>query len=162
MSDVRDATRIWQAIALRAGLVAGALDIVAAVVINTLRGSTPLRVLQSVASGLLGRPSFDGGWGTGILGLALHFAMMIVIAGIYARFTVRLPWTWRRPLLAGAAYGVVVYAVMNLVVVPLSAFPVRLSYPPDALAIGLAVHIVCIGVPMALIAAGYRSRRAAG
>ncbi len=157
-----DSSGIWTSIALRAGLVAGALDIIAAVVINTLRGSTPLRVLQSVASGLLGRSSFDGGWATGGLGLALHFAMMIVIAGVYAVFTARLPWTGRRPLLAGAAYGVVVYAVMNLVVVPLAAFPARLSYPPSTLAIGLAVHVACIGVPMAVIAAVTRRQRNEG
>lgn len=64
-----------------------------------------------------------------------------------------MTWARRQPLLAGAIYGVAVYAVMNLVVVPLSAFPTKLSLSPSALAIGLSVHIVCIGVPIALIAA---------
>lgn len=155
MEDTRG-TVSWPGIALRAGLVAGALDIVAAIITNTLRGSTPMRVLQSVASGLLGRRAIDGGWPPALLGLVLHFAMMLIIAGIFCVLASRMAWTRRQPLLAGAIYGVAVYAVMNLVVVPLSAFPVKLSYPPSTLAIGLTVHIVCIGVPMALIAAKYR------
>jgi len=146
----------WGAIVWRAGLLAGALDIIAACIINTLRGSTPMRVLQSVASGLLGRRALEGGWPTAALGLALHFAMMLLIAWIYCAIARRLSWTRRQPVLAGALFGVGAYAVMNAVVVPLSAFPVRLEYPPSTLAIGIAVHIICIGVPMALIAARWR------
>ena len=160
MSGARRTTASWASVAWRAGLVAGALDIIAAITINTLRGSTPLRVLQSVASGLLGRPALEGGWITAMLGLVLHFAMMLIIAAIFCLFASRMAWTRRRPLLAGAIYGIAVYAVMNLVVVPLSAFPVKLTYPPDTLAIGLAVHVVCIGVPMALIAARLRGPHA--
>ncbi len=158
----RGATRTasWPAVALWAGLIAGALDITAAIVTNTLRGSTPMRVLQSVASGLLGRRALDGGWPTALLGLLLHFAMMLVIAGIFCALASRMAWTRRLPLAAGAIYGVAVYAVMNLIVVPLSAFPVKLSYPPVTLAIGLSVHILCIGVPMALTAVKLRGRHA--
>lgn len=148
----------WLIGSLWAGLTAGALDILAAVIINTLLGSTPMRVLQSVASGLLGRLAFDGGWRTALLGLVLHFVMMLIIAAIFCALASVMRWTWRQPLLAGAIYGIAVYVVMNLVVVPLSAFPARLSYPPSTLAIGLSVHIVCIGVPIALIAARLRER----
>ncbi|HQW07984.1 MAG TPA: hypothetical protein PK681_03005 [Steroidobacteraceae bacterium] len=149
-------TVAWPIVSLWAGLTAGALDILAAVVINTLRGSTPMRVLQSVASGLLGQPAFDGGWSTALLGLVLHFAMMLIIAAFFCALASRMAWARRQPLLAGSIYGVAVYAVMNIIVVPLSAFPVKLSYPPSALAIGLLVHIVVIGVPMALIVARLR------
>lgn len=143
----------WLVGSLWAGLTAGTLDILAAVIINTLLGSTPMRVLQSVASGLLGRFAFEGGWHAALLGLALHFMMMLIIAAIFCALASIMTWARRQPLLAGAIYGVAVYAVMNLVVVPLSAFPTRLSWSPSALAIGLSVHIVCIGVPIALIAA---------
>lgn len=146
----------WPVVSLWAGVTAGALDVIAAVTINTLRGSTPLRVLQSVASGLLGAGSYAGGWLTGALGLALHFAMMLIIAGIFCALASQMAWTRQRPVLAGALYGVAVYLVMNFVVVPLSAFPAKLQYPPSTLAIGLSVHVACIGVPMALIAARLR------
>lgn len=146
----------WARVTLWAGLLAGTLDILAAVVTNTLRGSTPMRVLQSVGSGLLGRRAFEGGWPTAAFGLVVHYVLMIIIAAIYCALARRMPWTLQRPLLAGAVFGVAAYAVMNAVVVPLSAFPYTLSYPPSTLAIGIGVHIVCIGVPMALVAAAAR------
>lgn len=55
---------------LRAGLVAGALDITAACVSSWLRaGVGPVRVLQSVASGVLGADSYNGGLGSAALGV---------------------------------------------------------------------------------------------
>jgi len=161
MAMRRGPSASWNGIALRAGLLAGALDIVAACTINTLRGSTPMKVLQSVASGLLGSRAMEGGWPTAALSLVLHFAMMLLIAWIYCAFARRLPWAREQPVLAGALFGIAVYAVMNAVVVPLSAFPHRLSYPPSTLAIGIAVHIICIGVPMAWVAARWSKRLAA-
>lgn len=94
-----------------------------------------MRVLQSVASGLLGRLAFDGGWRTALLGLVLHFVMMLIIAAIFCALASIMAWTWRQPLLAGAIYGVAVYVVMNLVVVPLSASrqdsPIRRQRSPS-------------------------------
>jgi hypothetical protein len=55
---------------LWAGLICGAMDITAAVVVYGLlweRGA--IRILQSVASGLLGADSYDGGLITALLGL---------------------------------------------------------------------------------------------
>lgn len=146
----------WLTVAVLAGLLAGALDITAAVVTNALRGFAPIRTLQSVASGLLGQESFAGGAATAGLGLVLHFAMMLLIAVIYCAIAGRIAWLRKSPFIAGPLWGVWVYAVMNIVVVPLSAFPKKLSYPPSVLAVGIAIHIVCIGLPMALMVARYR------
>src|SRR5262249_4095142 len=46
---------------LSAGVVAGILDITAAVVLTLWHGGRPLRMLQGIASGLLGRAAFEGG-----------------------------------------------------------------------------------------------------
>jgi hypothetical protein len=54
--------------------------------------------------------------------------------------------------LAGAAYGLAVYAVMNYVVLPLSAFPQRAGPATLVLALGLLVHVVLVGIPIALCA----------
>lgn len=145
-------------VALWAGLLAGTLDILAAVIINTLRGATPMRVLQSVGSGLLGRRAFEGGWVSAGFGLVVHYALMIIIAAIYCGLARRLPWTLRRPVLAGALFGVTAYAVMNAVVVPLSAYPYTMTYPPSTLVIGIGVHIALIGVPIALFVAAAARR----
>ena len=105
--------------AVVAGLVAGTIDIGAAALINHVG---PALILQGIASGLLGMKSYSGGAGTVTLGLVLQLAMSIAIAGIYAAAATRLAWLRSRPVLAGLAFGVGVFIVMNLIVVPLSAF----------------------------------------
>jgi len=138
---------------LLGGLVAGVFDITYAVVFSYLRrGVPPSRVLQSVASGLLGPAAYDGGAPTAALGLALHFGIALVVAAVYVFASRYLPVLVRRPVLAGSVYGLGVYAFMNLVVIPLSRVPPRTSFPLITLATGLLVHMFLIGVPIAFAA----------
>lgn len=135
------------------GLVAGAFDITYATVFSYFRsGVPPTRILQSVASGLLGSEAYEGGAPTAALGLALHFFIALVAAAIYVFASQYLPVLVRKPLLAGSVYGIVIYAVMNLVVIPLSRFPRKPSYPLPVLITGLLVHMFLIGVPIAFAA----------
>ena len=135
------------------GLVAGAFDITYATVFSYFRsGVAPSRILQSVASGLLGSAAFEGGVPTAALGLALHFGIALVAAAIYVFASQFLPILVRRPVLFGSVYGIAIYAVMNLVVLPLSRFPRKVSFPLPVLITGLLVHMFLIGVPIALAA----------
>src|SRR6266516_1326361 len=114
---------------LRAGLLAGVLDITAAIVVYAhVKRTVPM--LQGIASGLLGRDAFTGGLLTAGLGLLCP------------------------AVVSGEAYGVVVYFFMQVVVIPLSAFGPR----PLTLAtvlVGVAIHIPCVGLPIALILRRY-------
>ncbi|MGH7680463.1 MAG: DUF1440 domain-containing protein [Candidatus Eiseniibacteriota bacterium] len=133
-----------------AGAVAGTLDITAAIVIWALRGVRPIRILQSVASGLLGRAAFTGGFRTAALGLLLHFCIATTWAAIYYVASRKFRVLVERPLVFGPLYGVFVYAIMYYLVLPLSAFPGRPQALPMALLM-VAVHIACIGTPIALM-----------
>jgi hypothetical protein len=135
---------------LIAGGTAGFLDINAAFAYYGLRGVSPLRILQSVACGLLGLEAFTGGAGTAALGTVLHFFIATVAAAVYFLASRRLGFLVRRPWEAGAAYGVAVYLFMNHLVVPLSAFPKRPFDLRTAL-VQVIIHIVCIGWPIAAI-----------
>jgi len=151
-------TRGAFATVLLGGLVAGTLDILAAIILSGLRGVEPMQVLQSVASGLLGAGSYDGGVQTAVLGLALHYLIMLAICAIYHAAARRLDLLTRRFVLGGFVYGIVVYGVMNFVVLPLSAFPHELRYPLRALATGLTIHMLLIGLPIAwIVRRGLRS-----
>ncbi|MBA3670474.1 MAG: hypothetical protein H0W68_00445 [Gemmatimonadaceae bacterium] len=134
------------------GAIAGALDITYAILYSAWRGVAPTRLLQSVASGLIGTAAFAGGSRTAALGLALHFLIAFSIATVYFLASRRWPVLVTRPVLSGILYGVVVYAVMNLVVIPLSATPPRKTIYPLTLATGLLVHMLFIGLPIALAA----------
>lgn len=134
---------------LLATLIAGALDIGAAILLNLNVG--PLIVLQSVAGGWLGREAYSGGWPAGLLGLASHFGLMLIIAAFYMTAASRSPLLRRQWIVAGVLWGAVVWGVMTLAVVPLSASTLP---APDTRAViqGLIVHILMVGLPMAWIA----------
>jgi uncharacterized membrane protein YagU involved in acid resistance len=102
---------------LLGGFIAGTVDIGVACLIN---GRTPIFICQVIAGGVLGRESLHGGLGSAALGLALQWAMSLIIAAIFVAAAQIMPFLARRWLLSGLAYGVGVYFVMNLIVVPLS------------------------------------------
>jgi hypothetical protein len=137
--------------ALAGGLCAGTLDIMGAFIVYGFRGASPIRILQSIASGVLGAAAFQGSTRTAALGLALHFLIATAAALTYAVASLRLAGLIRRPVLYGGLYGIAVYLFMNFVVVPLSAVAKRPFSPGMALVI-LGVHVVCVGIPIALAA----------
>lgn len=132
-----------------AGLIVGAMDITSAIILAILRGSTAMRLLQFVASGLLGRQAFEGGVTAAAIGLALHF---VVAFGVVTVFWLASRW-WpilrRRPVISGITYGLIVFAVMNLIVLPLSAAKPRHVLSRDL--IQIAIHMFIIGVPASLL-----------
>ena len=138
--------------ALWGAAIAGALDIVYAIVFYGLRGVPAVRILQSVASGLLGAPAYRGGMSTALLGLGLHFAIMFVIAALFVAASRRLAPLRQHAVTAGAVYGLLVYGVMNYVVLPLSAFPQRGTPATLVIALGLLVHVALVGIPISLCA----------
>ena len=140
------------------GLAAGVLDITAAFVIYGARGATPVRILQSIAGGLLGPAASRGGLQTAALGALLHFLIAFTAAAVYYAASRALPVLVRQPALWGPLYGIVVYLFMNYVVVPLSAVPKRPFVLPMALLI-LVVHMVCVGLPIALAVHRYAPNR---
>ena len=140
-------------------LLAGTLDILAAIGLTLFYGGDPMRMLRGVAAG-----PFPGAteWGTGgsLLGLAVHFTLMAIMVTLFVLAAARLRRLWEQPLLWGTLYGLATYVVMNLLVVPLR-WPER--FPPSTRAIitQLFCHIVLVGIPIALVAARhFRSRSA--
>ena len=134
------------------GLIAGAIDITYACVFSYLRrGVPPGQILQSVASGALGRAAFDGGTTTAALGLVFHFLIALIWAAIYYLASRKLTVLARVPYVCGVVYGLVIFAVMNYVVIPLSAAPFGAPPPSSpAFSVGLLVHMLGIGLPIAL------------
>lgn len=100
------------------GLVAGTLDIGAASLIS---GLSPVVILKYIAAGLLGKGALAGGPTEAALGMLLQWAMSLLIAAVFVLLVGRRVAATRQWPVWGVAYGVVVFAVMNYVVVPLSA-----------------------------------------
>ena len=134
-----------------AGIVGATCDITYAILYYGWRGIPAERILQTVASGVLGKASYDGGWQTAALGLACHYAIVIVAAAVFWAAARRWDWLRREPISAGLAFGVAIYGFMNFVVLPLSAYPYPLRFPLLTTATGLLVHMAGVGLPIALI-----------
>lgn len=137
---------------LLAGLLTGLLDATAAMVQAYFWNDvTPDRVWKYVASGALGRPAFSGGAGIVVMGLLFHF---IIAFAFTVTFFFLYPWI--RPyaphiVVTGMLWGIVVWAVMQFVVVPLSNVP---PLPPFSFKRALpqmVIHLFCGGLPMALV-----------
>ena len=134
------------------GLLAGAFDLAYAITFYGLQGTKPIRIPQSIASGLLGMPAFKGGWETALLGVALHFTIALVAAAIYYLVSCKASALIRKPLVFGMLYGIAIYFFMRLVVLPLSAAP-HFKSTPLSVATDFAVHMFLIGPSIALFLA---------
>jgi hypothetical protein len=133
------------------GLIAGTLDITGACVVSWFRsGVVPIRVFQSVASGLYGPASSQLGWKTAIIGLALHYLIATTWTTIYYLASRKISFLINQPIISGVFYGVFVHYFMTQVVVPLSAIG-RRPFNLKGSLIGMTVIIFCIGLPIALI-----------
>lgn len=142
---------------LLAGIAGATCDIVYAILYYGWRGIPAERILQTVASGLLGKAAFEGGASAAALGLACHYAIVIVAAALF--YAVARRWAWLRdePIASGLLYGFGIYVVMNFVVLPLSAYPYPVRFPPKSgigmltMSTGLLVHMVGVGLSISLI-----------
>lgn len=134
------------------GLAVGILDgLFALLFYGLILGVDPLRIFQSVASGLLGKASFEGGFPTFLLGVALHFIVATCIAAVYYLLSLRLPVLIDHAVVCGLLYGLLAYAGMNYVIIPLSAasrsqFSLRTFIP------AFIAHAFLVGLPIALLA----------
>jgi hypothetical protein len=133
------------------GAACGILDGVATSVQFALRGIKPLRVWQGVASGLMGECAFGLGWLSGGFGLILQFLIAATVTTVFARACPHFPALQQFYWISGPLYGVVVFLVMNLIVVPLSARPKRPA-TVMVIVVQIAIHMFFVGLPIAVAA----------
>ena len=140
------------------GLLAGALDITTAFIVYGMFGAKPIPILQGIAAGVLGPRASAGGYPTAALGLFFQFVIATGAAVVYYAMARAFPILLRHAVMAGIAYGPVVYFFMNRVVVPLSAAR-KYPFSVKMMVIGLAIHIVCVGLPISLAAHRFAARK---
>ena len=141
---------------LKTGLIAGTLDILAAIVI--LAKMNAVGVLHYIASGVFGKEAFSGGTATVIAGFIFHYIIAFSFTALYFIVFPYIPFLGKQKLVGGVLYGAFVWCVMNLVTVPLSntnKSPLTWS----GASLNMAILIVCIGLPISFLASKYYSSR---
>ena len=147
-------TTVPQAI-LWSGLVAGILDAVAGVIVFFVYFKmNPLQVLQFIASGVHGPSAIDNGSGVPmvIAGMIYHFAISFVVAVIYFYAYPKIGIFSKHKILSGLIYGLGIWLVMNLLVLPNSNIP-KAPFDAGLAAVQIIWHMVLVGLPIALITA---------
>jgi len=125
------------------GLIAGTLDLAETLVV--FGAKSPL----VIAAGLLGPQNASrGGAAIYILGVLLHYLIVLSAAAIYFATSRRLHFLIEYPLICGLFFGVAIDIVMRLIVLPLSAMHARGPYQYRDLVLGLVVHMVLVGLPI--------------
>jgi hypothetical protein len=127
-----------------AGVVAGTLDLLQACILFGWH------IPKVIAAGLLG-PSVirDGGAGTYLLGVVLHYFIACSAAGIFYGVSRRLRFMTEHWVVCGLFFGMTVELTMSYIVLPLSALHVRGPFELKDILLGLGVHMVIVGLPIA-------------
>ena len=134
---------------LRAGLVAGTLDITAAILL--LAGGNAVGTLKFIASGAFGKAALTGGNGMAAWGLAFHYIIALSWTAAYFLLYPRLLFLRRNKWFNAVAYGVIVQTLMSFVVLPLSNIGPRAPTVSGFLE-NAAILMFSIGLPAALLA----------
>nr|WP_199043753.1 hypothetical protein [Dyella sp. ASV24] len=136
---------------IRATLVAGTLDLLSALTYALLEGKNPLAVPVGIASAIW-PGAIKAGAPALVVGVLLHFLIMLVMVAVFVAAARRLSWLTAKPVASGLLYGLLLWAVMNLIVLPLrwpSIFP---HITALSLAEQIFSHTVLVGLPLAWMA----------
>jgi uncharacterized membrane protein YagU involved in acid resistance len=129
------------------GFIVGVLDLTYAIVVYSPK--QPILVPQTIASGLLGARSYEGGATTAVLGVVLHFLIAFAAAAAYYLASRNFTFLVHRAFVFGLMYGAFVYLFMHWLVLPLSAISPR-DMPLIYKASEFVEHWFCVGLPIAL------------
>jgi uncharacterized membrane protein YagU involved in acid resistance len=150
--------RSFFASALTAGLVAGALDITGACISAYIKSdgkTTPIKVLNYVASGAIDPKTFSSPALLALFGLLVHFFIAISFTFLFFFLAKQIPAFVKYPIPIGILYGIFVWAAMKYVILfYISRHPSRPFDLKDA-SIQAGILVLCIGIPVALFARRY-------
>lgn len=145
---MKPTVNIPMSVILQATVIAGVLDLLSAFVYALIEGHNALIVPIGIASAVW--PGAKSSLGAGIVvGVLLHFAIMLVMVCVFALAVRRWFKLAAQPVLAGVTYGLLLWAVMYLVVLPLrwpTLFP---HFTSTGVMEQLLSHVVLVGIPVA-------------
>jgi hypothetical protein len=146
--------RIWRSpvkTVLLFGFIAGSFDILAAIIVYTVIGPNKIKgLLQGIASGVLRKKAYSEGIPSALLGLFFHFLIAYCFVIGYFLLYPHLPFLRRQNIVSGLLYGIFVWVVMNLCVLPL-VFPALRAPNWNSFFVGASILMVTIGLPVILM-----------
>ncbi len=141
---------------VKAGLIVGTLDILSAFIYYFIKtGKKDFEsILKYIASAIFGKEAFAGGSLMILTGLALHYIIAFTFTIFFFWLFTKIKILSKNKILTGIVYGIFIWVIMNLVVVPLSNITRRPFNLNNAI-INALILIICIGIPLSFIANGF-------
>lgn len=134
---------------LKATILAGTLDIIAAFLNFYFKtGKNVGIVLKYIASAILGDEAYKGGILVNLLGLFLHYIIAFLFTLFFAIIYPKILKWLSQTLLIAIIYGIFVWIVMNLLIVP-STSAAEIPFTWSAGLTNCMILIACIGYPLA-------------
>jgi hypothetical protein len=144
---------------LLAGIIAGALDAAAAIIdFYVATGKNPAGIFKYIASGVFGKQAHLSSQSMVIFGVLFHFLIAIIFSAFYFWIYPGIKFLHKNKFASAVLYGVFVWLVMNLVVVPLTITHALTFQTLDVLK-GIIILIVCVGMPVTFMASSYSGKK---
>ncbi|MDB5030447.1 hypothetical protein [Mucilaginibacter sp.] len=139
------------------GLLTGTLDAIAALLLNYK--ISPLLIFRFIASGIFGKAAFAGAEEMVVAGILFHYLIAYVFsAAFYLLYSFSYS-IFKNKYVVAIVYGGIAWVIMNLIVIPLSQIGPH-HIKPVAIITGVCALIICVALPVALIADKKLSKRA--
>jgi uncharacterized membrane protein YagU involved in acid resistance len=132
---------------LAAGLTAATFDFLFAMGMNHLDWVT---IGHAVARGWYGKAAMQGGLDVALVGVASHYAILLIASAIFVFASLRFPILRRMAWIVGPLFGACIYGVMHYVILPLSAVHAVANPKGIKLVWEVLGHMFGIGLPIAL------------
>ena len=147
-----------------AGLLVGSLDIMSAFVDYYIAtGKGPEGILKYVASGVFGKVALAGGAGMALWGLLFHYLIAFCFTILFYWLYSRIQFLSFNVILTGFIYGIFIWLIMNLIVVPNSNTPKSAAgFTLSKVTKSALILIFLIGLPLSIIMKTHFARAAKG
>ncbi|WP_295797145.1 hypothetical protein [Mucilaginibacter sp.] len=139
------------------GFLTGTLDALAAII--WAHKVPPAVIFDYIASGAFGKAAYTGGAPMLLWGILFHY---IIAYAFTIVFYLGYPTAYKisqNKYVTGLIYGMVTWIIMNLFVVPLSKIDFKPFLHVWPVVIGIGILILCVGMPVAIIADWQRRKR---
>lgn len=144
---------------IKAWALAGTLDILSAFTYYYIKtGKNPLNVLNYVSKVALGETTFASNRLQQASGLLVHFAIAFGWTILFFILYPRLQLLRLNKFITAVVYGIFVWAMMNVVILPLWNHK-PFVFNPESSPINALILIAAIGLPLSYIAHRYYSKK---
>lgn len=141
---------------LIAWLVVGTLDMLGALLVYSviLKKTTADKIVRGIASGIFKKDAMTGGNEMLVYGVLFHYFIAFCFTLFFFLIYPYIPFFRKQKIAGGILYGTFIWIIMNLIILQI-VFPARPLPTFESAAIGAAILIVMIGLPLAFFANKY-------